>query len=56
VLIRDDQTRQREDHRLVLLVPAENATIRRTLEIAGLRDTLEIHAPLDGLRPSSPSS
>jgi anti-anti-sigma factor len=55
VLIRDDQTRQREGQRLELLLPAENTTICRTLEITGLRATLKIHAHADDARAPAAS-
>jgi anti-anti-sigma factor len=47
VLVRDYQLRHREGQRLELLVPAENTTISRTLEITGMRDALTIHRRAD---------
>jgi anti-anti-sigma factor len=44
VLIRDYRERAREGHDLELLVPLENTTIARTLEIAGMRDLFVIHS------------
>jgi anti-anti-sigma factor len=43
VLIVDSQMRVREGHRLELLVPPENRTISRTLEVSGVRDLLTLH-------------
>ena len=51
VLIRDSRTRAREGHDLALLAPLENATITRTLEIAGLHDALLIHTSDPGSPP-----
>jgi anti-anti-sigma factor len=55
VLIRDHQSRRREGQRLELLVPAENATICRTLDITGLRASLPIHARVDDARAQAAS-
>ena len=43
VLIRDQQTRQREGHVLELLAPASNVAIARTLAITHLQGLLTVH-------------
>jgi anti-anti-sigma factor len=43
VLIVDSRTRQREGQRLELLVPPENTTVARTLDISGVGSVMMIH-------------
>ena len=45
---------QREGHHLQLLVPRENVTVTRTLEIIGIRELLVIHEKRP--RPNKPHS
>jgi anti-anti-sigma factor len=47
VIFADSNRRTEAGHRLELLAPRENATIRRTLEIARARDILPVHESLD---------
>jgi anti-anti-sigma factor len=47
-LIVDFQLRRREGHRLELLVPPQNRTIARTLEISGVADLMTVHSALPG--------
>jgi anti-anti-sigma factor len=44
VLIGNAKDLEREGHILEIVVPPENTTILRTLEIVGMRDMLVIHA------------
>jgi len=42
VLVRDQLTRLREGHRLELLVPTENQSVSRTLEVSGIAEIVNV--------------